>query len=170
MPIAGCEIVIVRPATVADVERDDVPVCAATVNLTVPPPVLDPPDVILSHELCSEADQVQPVEVVTAKEAEPPVRGTDCDVGDTENVQAAPACVTLTECPAIVNEPLRCDVAEFDATETLTVPFPIPLEPFVIEIHVAADAAVHAQPIGAVTENEVEAADDPSDRLVGVTA
>jgi hypothetical protein len=78
--------------------------------------------------------------------------------------------VTLTDCPAIVNEPLRCDVVEFDPTEKFTVPFPSPLEPFVIEIHVVAVAAVHGQPSGAVTANVLEAADDPSDRLVGVTA
>ena len=84
VPIAGCEIVIVRPATVADVDRDDVPVFAATVNLTVPPPVPDPPDAILIHELCSKADQLQPAVVPTENEAAPPARATDWDVGETE--------------------------------------------------------------------------------------
>jgi hypothetical protein len=77
VPIAGCEIVIVRPATVADADRDDVPVFAATVNLTVPLPVPDPPDAILIHELCSETDQAQPADVATAKDAGPPARAMD---------------------------------------------------------------------------------------------
>jgi hypothetical protein len=37
-------------------------------------------------------------------------------------------------------------------------------------IQVADDAADHAQPTGAVTANVLEPADDPSERLVGVTA
>jgi hypothetical protein len=170
VPIAGCEIVIVRPATVADVDRDEVPVCAATVNLTVPLPVPDAPDVILSHELCSEADQLQPVEVVTAKEAEPPARATDCDVGDTENVQGAPACVTVTDCPAIVSVLLRCDTEVFAVTEIDTVPLPLPLAPLAIVIQGDDDVADQAQPIGAVTENVFDPPDDPNERLVGVTA
>ena len=68
------------------------------------------------------------------------------------------------------SEPLRADVVEFAATENVTVPLPLPPEPFVIVIHADAVVAVHAHPTGAVTEKVLVALADPRDRLVGDTA
>ena len=143
---------------------------AAVVNATVPLPFPFAPLVIEIQATGDDADHVQPEGAATAKVPEPPVDPNERLVGVTLYVQDTPACVTLTDCPAMVSEPVRCDVLEFDPTEKVTVPFPSPLEPFVIEIHVADDAAVHGQPTGAVTENVPEALDDPSERLVGDTA
>lgn len=84
VPIAGCEMLMVRPATVADTDRDVVAVFAVTLNVTVPFPVPDTPDEMLIQALCSEADQVQPAGDVTANAAAPPARATVCDAGETE--------------------------------------------------------------------------------------
>jgi hypothetical protein len=58
----------------------------------------------------------------------------------------------------------------FDATENVTVPLPLPVPALAIVIHDADDVADHAQPTGAVTANVLEPADDPIERLVGLTA
>jgi hypothetical protein len=75
----------------------------------------------------------------------------------------------LTVRPAIVSEALRCDVPGFAAAVNETVPLPLPLVPLVIVIHEADEVADHPHPTGAVTENVLDAADDPMERLVGLT-
>jgi hypothetical protein len=53
--------------------------------------------------------------------------------GVTLKVQENPDWVTLTDCPAMLSEPLRWDADEFEPTEKVTVPFPLPPAPLVIE-------------------------------------
>jgi len=48
------------------------------------------------------------------------------------NVQGAACCVTVTNCPATVNVPVRGEVAVFAAMLNATVPLPLPLAPEVI--------------------------------------
>jgi hypothetical protein len=54
------------------------------------------------------------------------------------------------------------------AAVKLTTPLPLPVAPLVIVSQVGAlDAAVHAQPVGAVTLVELLAPAAPADQLVG---
>ena len=62
------------------------------------------------------AVQLHPDVVVTATDAAPPADVALGFVGETVNVQAAAACVTVTVCPATVSVPVRLDVAVFAAT------------------------------------------------------
>jgi hypothetical protein len=91
---ADWDSVTVRPATVADVVRPCDPVCTATENVTVPVPLPDAPAAILIQEACSDADQLQPLCDVTLKVTLPPLRTTDCAVGDTVYVHGTPAWFT----------------------------------------------------------------------------
>ena len=95
------------PATVTDVERGVNAVFATTVKVTVPLPLPEEPDAMLSQVLCSDDDHVQPTGEVTARDAEPPARATNSDPGDTEYVHGTPAWTTLTVCPPMVTVPLR---------------------------------------------------------------
>ena len=54
--------------------------------------------------------------------------------------------------PAIVNVPVRSLPVVFAGTVKVTVPFPVPLDPFVIVIQLALLTAVHAHPDCVVTE------------------
>ena len=63
----------------------------------------------------------------------------------------AAAWVTVNVAPAIVNVPVRIDAAGFAATSNVTEPLPDPVAPPVSVIHAALLAAVHAQPVAAVT-------------------
>ena len=66
-------------------------------------------------------------------------------------LQDAAACVTVRVWPAIVTEPVREDVDVFAATESETVPFPVPDAPEVTEIQDAVLDAVQLQPEVPVT-------------------
>jgi hypothetical protein len=69
-------------------------------------------------------------------------------------VQLAPVCVTVNVCPPIVIVAVRDTVLVLAAALKLTVPLPVPLAPAVTVSHVALLAAVHAQPVPAVTLTE----------------
>jgi hypothetical protein len=84
-------------------------------------------------------------------------------------VQPCPACVTVTDSPAIVRLPLRCDVLLFSPTLKLTVPLPSPEAPPVIVIHDVGVDAVQSQPSAAVTPNVELPPADGIDRLCGET-
>ena len=64
----------------------------------------------------------------------------------------APACVTVTVLPAMVNVPERGLVEVFAVTLYVTDPFPVPAPPPVTVIHPALLTPVHAQPLVVVTE------------------
>ena len=77
--------------------------------------------------------------------------------------------MTLTVCPATVTVPVRA-VPAFAATVNIAVPFAVPLDPDAIEIHATVLAAVHGQPVEAVTDTDIPAEPvDGTDTLDGVT-
>jgi hypothetical protein len=56
------------------------------------------------------------------------------------------------------------------ATVNIAVPFAVPLDPDAIEIHATVLAAVHGQPVEAVTDTDTPAEPvDGTDTLDGVT-
>jgi len=133
--------------------RDDVLVFAATLYLTVPFPLPLAPALIVIHEMALlVAVQVQPEPAVTL--TVPVVAADDVrfdDVGEIVNVHGAAAWVTVNVCPAMLSVPVREVVAVFAPTLYATEPEPLPLAPEVIVIHAALLAAVHVQPVAAVT-------------------
>jgi hypothetical protein len=66
-------------------------------------------------------------------------------------VPVAPRCVIITVDPAIVIVPVRSLVAVFAATVNCTVPFPVPLAPWVMVMNVEPLAAVHEHVDAVVT-------------------
>ena len=66
-------------------------------------------------------------------------------------MQPAAAWLTVNVCPAIVAVPVRALVTVFAATESATVPLPLPLAPLVIVSHEALLVAVQEQPARLVT-------------------
>ena len=126
-------------------------VFAAALKVTVPlPEPLDP--AVTVTQLAPLVDvHAQPVVVVTATVPVPPVAATAWVDGEMLNEQLAPDCVTVKVLPAIVSVPVRDVVAVVAATAKLTVPFPEPEAPAVIDSHDALLAALHAHPDPAVT-------------------
>ena len=70
-------------------------VFAATLYPTEPVPDPDAPLVTVTHEALLLEVQVHPASVVTVKVEDPPLDVSDVDVGDSEYVHDAPACVTV---------------------------------------------------------------------------
>lgn len=96
---------IATPPTLNAAEREFVPVFAAIVYVAVPEPVPDPE--IVAHAAFEDVDHEQLDEVVTVIVPLAPEGGEVIDVGDTENVHGAAACVTVNVCPPIVTVPVR---------------------------------------------------------------
>ena len=67
-------------------------------------------------------------------------------------MQAAAAWLTVKVWPAMVAVPVRAVVTVLAATDRATVPLPLPLAPLVTVSQDAVLAAVHAQPVGLVTD------------------
>jgi hypothetical protein len=59
--------------------------------------------------------------------------------------------LTVTVCPAAVTVPVLGEPDAFCSTASVTVPFPLPELPLVMEIHGTLLDAVQLQPVGAVT-------------------
>ena len=117
-------------------------------TITVPELVPDAPLVIVKYPALLDEVQVQPVPcvLVTVNVTVPPLAPTLALVGVTLNAQdAAAACVTVTECPAIVSAPDRAPLL-LAAAETVTVPLPVPEAPPVIVRKPALVDAVQPQP------------------------
>ena len=80
-------------------------------------PLPDPPALMVIHASLLVAVQLQPAPAVTVTV---PVAATDVvkfdDVGESVNVQGAPACVTVNVCPLIVIVPVREVVLVLAAT------------------------------------------------------
>jgi hypothetical protein len=69
------------PAAVIVVERDIEVVLACTEKPTLPEPLPDMPDVIVTQDAPAAAVQAQPAAVVMVKVPVPPLAATFCDVG-----------------------------------------------------------------------------------------
>ncbi len=149
--------------------RADVAVLVVTLSVTVPLPLPAAPPVIVIQLTPSVAVHAQPAGAVTEKVVGPPDAPIDRLAGEIPNVHAAPAWSTLTVCPAIVSWLLRAAVALLAATFSVTVPLPIPAAPPAIVIQLAFSVAVHAQPVGAVTEKVTVPPLAPADRVAGAT-
>jgi hypothetical protein len=148
----ACVTVKVLPAIVSVPVRDEVDVVADALNVTVPLPDPDAPDVMVSQPvLLLAAVHAQPAGALTDTVPVPPPEAILCEVGEIVSVQVMPACVTVNVLPAIVSVPVRVDVEVFALTLKLVVPFAVPDAPPVTVIHDALLTAVHAQPVPAVT-------------------
>src|SRR5437762_3005184 len=108
---ALCTTEKVVPAIVIVPVRDPAPVFAATEYPTAPFPAPALPPVIVSHDalLAALHAHVAADAVTLTLPLDAPEAG-DRLVGDSVNVHATPACVTVNVCPAMVSVPVR-DVA-----------------------------------------------------------
>jgi hypothetical protein len=77
--------------------------------------------------------------------------------------------VTATDCPAMVNVPVRSSRPVWDETETLTAPDPMALAPPVIAIHPLSDTAVQAQFAPVVTVTEPDPPGPSNESVAGAT-
>jgi hypothetical protein len=125
VPTPACVTVTVRPATVSVPLRCDVAELAVAAKEAVPVPVTGVGDVIDSQLLFAVADHWHPAAAVTVIDPLDAVTGNDADVADSTGAHGeAPACVTVTVCPAMVSVPVRCVGDEFAAASKATVPLP----------------------------------------------
>ena len=124
---------------------------ACTVKATGPLPVPLAPAVTVIQLTLLSADHGHPVCVVTCADPLSPMLAADVDVGEMENVQLTPACVTVNVCPAIVSVPTRWEALELAAALYVRLPLPLPLPPAVIVNHVALLELDQAHPAGAAT-------------------
>jgi hypothetical protein len=104
---------------------------------------------------------------VTATVTASPAAGEVRLVGEIEYVHGAPVCVTPKVWPAIVTEPVRCEVDVLAATVTVALPLPVPLAPDVIESQLVELLAVHVQLLPAVTATVTASPAAGEVRLVG---
>jgi hypothetical protein len=113
------------------------------------------PLVTVSQLALLVAVHAQPLPDVTATLAAPPEAGLVSLAGETVKVHPAPFCTTYTFRPATVSSPVRVICELFRPADTPTVPFPLPLLPFVTVSQAALVVAVQAQPVPAITEKLV---------------
>lgn len=143
-------------------------VLAATVATIVELPVPDAAD--NTTQLAPDvAVQAQPACVDRETFTVAPEAATVSDAGETEKVQgAAPAWLTVTGCPAIVNVVLRTLVEVLLATETMTDPLPLLLAGVTVT-QPAPEEAVHPHAASAATETVGLPPPAGNDSVVGET-
>lgn len=88
---------------------------------------------------------------MTETEPSPPAAGTDALEGAIEYEHGAAACVMVNVLAPTATVPVRDVVVGFAATVYETLPLPLPVAPLLTVIHEELLAAVHAQPVAAVT-------------------
>jgi hypothetical protein len=113
----------------------------------VPVPDPLPPAVIAIHASLLDADQAQPLAVVTVTFPVPPPAGTLAEVGAIANVQPEPWVIVNVTPPTVI-VPER-DAPPEEATVYWTVPVPLPAPDTVIQG--SGDDADQAHPLPAVT-------------------
>jgi len=141
----------VWPAIVIVPEREDGLVFAAAVSVTLPSPEPDPPVTVIHDDALFVVVQLQPAGAETAMVVLSPAIANAFDPGLIVSLQVSAAWVALNVLPAIVTEPVRDDVPVLAVADTVTVPFPMPLEPAVTDSHELLLTAVQLQAPGAVT-------------------
>jgi hypothetical protein len=162
----ACVIVKAWSAIVTVAVRPVVSGLAATLYATVPLPFPLPP-VIETHEAADVAVQAHPEGIDTETV---PVEGsaaTETPVGESTAVHGTPSCVMVNVWPAIVTVPVLGAVVELAEILYETVPLPVPLQPPITAIHGAPLAAVHPQPVPAVTETVPVRAEEETEMLLG---
>lgn len=132
-----------------------------------PSPVV--PFVIEIHDVVVDACHEHPPGAVTPTVCDWAALVSIVLAGESANVHAAAAWVTLMVTPATVNDPLRGAVTVFAVTENVTAPLPLPLAPEVTVIHGSFDAAVHAHPAFVTTVRLWDAAPAARVNVVGAT-
>jgi hypothetical protein len=157
----------VTPAIFAVPVRCEVLVLAATTTVTLPEPVRFDPLLTVNQVAFREADQPQPLPVVTLTVIDSPADGDVREVGAIVYVQSgsAAACVTVNEWPAIVSVALREVVAALAVALNVTAAVPVPSVPDVMVSQPAGLLALHSQPSAAVTVTEPPDAGAGSDAL-----
>jgi hypothetical protein len=106
---------------------------------------------MVSHESLEVAVQLHPAPALTATTPVVAVANARFDeVGEIENVQGAPAWLTVNVWPPIVIVPVR-ESPVLAATLYVTVPFPVPVPPDAMVIHGALVVATQLQLALAVT-------------------
>jgi len=138
------------PATVRMALRERVEVFVAIKNVTVLEPLPFPPEEMVIHLTGLEALHWQALDeaptVMLSK-----VGLAVMEMGElgtpNEHVKGllVPACVTVTDLPAMVRVALRAEEEVLAAIEMVTYPDPVPLFPAVMVIHGALLVAVHVQ-------------------------
>jgi hypothetical protein len=141
----------VLPPIVSVPLREVVDGFAATLNETVPLPEPLAPAVIVIQVALLAAVHAQPVAAVTLVDEGPPLPPIDRVAGEIAGVHAAAASLTVNVLPPIVSVPLREVVDGFAAALNATDPLPLPDAPDVTVNQLSLLAAVHAQPVAAVT-------------------
>jgi hypothetical protein len=116
------------------------------------------------------ADHAHPVCVVTEIVPLSPACAAAMVVGVAVNVQAAAACVTVKDLPAIVSVADLAVVAVLAATVYPTLPLLLPLAPDVIVTHDAGLVAVQLHPLVVVTATVPVPPAAGCDRLTGEIA
>ena len=155
-------------------ERDAAAVFAATDSVTVALPV---PDDGLTDSQDTFEDALHVVFDVTLSDALDAAAVGDHEVGDTDNVGAAPCCVTLIVCgdapghPGVdsVTVPERADTLVFTAADNVIVAFPVADDGLTVNQD-AFDDATHGVPDVTCTAKLAPAAGgDHEDCDIGTT-
>jgi hypothetical protein len=161
-----CEIVTVCPAIVSDPDRGG-PVSPATLIVTVPEPLPEPPAAIVIHGAPLDALHAHPLAAVTLIVRVPPLASTLTLSGDTSKLHPGDW-LTVNTWPAIVAVPVRVGPG-VPAAVTATVPGPDPdAVPTVIQS--ALLAAVHGHPAPVAIVTACDPPDAPAAKLCGVIA
>jgi hypothetical protein len=136
----------------------------------VPFPLLDTPEVTVSHEALLTAVQKHPTEAVTERVPVPMLNATKALAGLRlyEHPTGTPACVTVKVWPAMVSVPERGVPVGLAANEYPTVPIPLPDAPEVTVSHTALLTAVQEHPAEAATKRETVPLLNATEALVGL--
>jgi hypothetical protein len=113
-------------------------------------PVPDAPELTITHNAFEAAVHAHPFAAVTFTDPLPPPAPTFCEVAESEKEQLTASCCTVNVCPAMVSVPVRA-APVLAAALNVIEPFPLPDVALVMVSQFALLAAVHAQPLAAVT-------------------
>lgn len=171
LEVPTCITVTVIPAMVSVALRAVADVFAAIERVTVPVPVPLAPSVMVIQLTVLVVVQAHVLEDALTVNLTPSLLAlTEIGEGtsnEQEDVLLAPACVTVTDFPAMVSVALRAVVAVFAASARATEPVPAPLAPAVTVIQLGALVVVQVQVLAdGVTFTLLLVAPAPTETLV----